>query len=160
GSLSASAEAGTPGQRAYGATAGVLHTLWDGRRDEMALLLDQRLDFGPLLGVYQSAQLNVDTGTAAVHKGARLTRFDLSLNSAPWTVLTVRGGVSHFEPIDTAAERSVAAADPALYIDNGYWRWWTGAGQALPWGLGLDEEISWTNAAGRFQPGLWRATLS
>ena len=160
GSLYVTAEAGTPGQRSYGVTAGLMHTLWDGRRDELALLLDQRLDFGALLGVYQSAQFNVDTGTAAVHKGARLTRFDLSLNSTPWEPLTLRGGVSHFEPIDTAAERSVAAVDPALYIDNGYWRWWTGAGQTMPWGLGLDEEVSWTNAAGRFQPGLWRATLS
>jgi len=160
GSLYASAEAGEPGKRSWGATAGVLHTLWDGRRDELAFLLDQRFDLGPMLGVYQSAQLDVDAGTAAVHKGARLTRFDLSMNSTPAERLTLRAGVSHFEPVDTAAERSVAAADPALYIDNGYWRWWTGAGQSLPWGLGLDEEISWTSTGGRFLPGLWRATLS
>ena len=160
GSVYVTAEAGTPGQRSYGVTAGVLHTLWDGRRDELAFLLDQRFDFGPLLGVYESAQFDTDTGTAAVHKGTRLTRFDLSLNSTPAELLTVRGGVSHFEPIDTAAERSLAGVDPSLYIDNGYWRWWTGAGQTLPWALGLDEEISWTNVAGRFQPGLWRATLS
>ncbi len=158
GSVYVSADAGTPGERSYGVTAGVLRTLWNGRPDELAFLLDQRADFGPLLGVYESAQ--IDAGDAAVHEGPRLTRFDLSLNSAPRENLTLRGGVNHFEPIDMAAERALSGMDPALYIDNGYWRWWTGSAQTLPWGLGLDEEISWTNTGGRFLPGLWRATLS
>lgn len=159
-SLYASFEAGSPGRASYAATAGVLHTLWLGKRDELALLIDQRMDFGPLLSLYETAQFDFNTGTAAVHKGTSLTRFDLSANSMPADWLTLRAGLSHFEPVDVAAERSLAEMDPALYIDNGYWRYWTGAGQTLPWGFGLDEELSWTHALARFQPGLWRATLS
>lgn len=159
-SVYASIEAGAMGRRSYAATLGALHTRWQGRADELAVLFDQRFDFGPLLGVYQTSQFDFNAGTAAVHKGTRLTRFDLSANSAvrPW--LTFRGGLSHFETIDVAAERSLAGIDPALYIDNGFWRYWAGSSQNLPWGLGLDEEVSWTNVRARFQPGLWRATLS
>lgn len=158
--LYAAAETGAPGRGSYGATLGALHTRWLGKADELALLLDQRFDLGPMLSVYQTAQFDFNAGTAAVHKGTRLTRLDLSVHSAPALWLGLRAGLNHFEPIDVAAERSLAGVDPALYIDNGYWRFWTGTSQTLPWGLGFDEEISWTNAAAKSQPGLWRVTAS
>ncbi len=159
GALYASAESGTPGQGSYAATLGVMHTLWLGKSDELALLFDQNFDFGPLLSVYQTAQVDVNDDAAKFHEGARLTRMDLSLNSNPGTWLTVRGGVNHFEPIDAAAERAFIGGTLPLVMDPGYWRFWTGSGQTLPAQLNLDEEISWTRTDGRLQSGRWRATL-
>jgi hypothetical protein len=160
GALYVSAESGRPGQRSYAAALGVMHTLWLGKPDELAALLDQNFDLGPSLSVYQTAQVNFNSGAARTHKSARLTRLDLSANSAANRWLTLRGGLGHFEPVDTAAERAFTGGDAPFEIDNGYWRWWAGAGQALPWSLGLDEEVSWTRSEGRLQPGLWRATAS
>ena len=159
GSLYASAETGTPGQGAYAATLGVMSTRWLGRSDELAVLLDQNFDLGPLLSAYQTAQFDFNNGAAKFHKGTRLTRLDLSLNSNVSRLLILRGGLSHFEPVDVAAERAVAGGNSIAAIDNGYWRFWAGGGQTLPWDLGLDEDISWTRTEGRMQPGLWRATL-
>jgi len=158
GALYASAESGRPGQGSYAAALGLLHTLWLGKPDELAALLDQNFDLGPSFSVYQTAQLNFNAGAARTHKSTRLTRLDLSVNSAPDKRLTLRGGLGHFEPVDTAAERAFTGGDASFFIDNGYWRWWAGSGQTLPWNLGLDEEISWTRTDGRLQPGLWRAT--
>ncbi|OGR81732.1 MAG: hypothetical protein A2X32_09625 [Elusimicrobia bacterium GWC2_64_44] len=158
GALYVSAESGRAGQGSYAATFGLLHTLWLGKPDELAALLDQNFDLGPSFSVYQTAQLNFNAGAAETHKNTRLTRLDLSVNSAPKTWLTLRGGLGHFEPVDTAAERAFTGGDASFFIDNGYWRWWAGSGQALPWNLGLDEEVSWTRSDGRLQPGLWRAT--
>lgn len=160
GALYGSFSAGSVGQGSYASTLGVMHTRWRGKADELAVLFDQRFDLGPRLWVYGSAQFNVDAGTAMVHKGIRTTRLDLSANSTLSSWLTLRAGMSHYEPIDIAAEREFAGRAPAAYIDNGYWRYWAGGGQALPWGLGLDEEISFMNAGGKFETGFWRATLS
>lgn len=158
GALYASAESGRPGQGSYAAALGLMHTLWRGEPDELAALLDQNFDLGPSLSVYQTAQFNFNSGAAKTHKNARLTRLDLSVNAAPGRGLTLRGGLGHFEPVDTAAERAFTGGDASFLIDNGYWRWWAGSGQALPWNLGLDEEISWTRNGGSLQDGLWRVT--
>ena len=159
GALYASSESGTPGQGSYAATLGVMHTLWLGKSDELALLFDQNFDLGPLLNVYQTLQVDVNDDAAQFHEGARLTRLDLSLNSNLKKWLTVRGGVNHFEPIDAAAERAFIGGGLPLVMDTGYWRFWTGSGQSLPAEFNLDEEISWTRIDGRLQPGLWRATI-
>ncbi|MFA6434662.1 MAG: hypothetical protein WCW52_08200 [Elusimicrobiales bacterium] len=159
GAVYAASETGSPGQGSYAATLGLMHTRWLGRSDELAALFDQNFDLGPLLSAYQTAQLDFNDGAAKFHKGARLTRLDLSLNSNLSGWLVLRGGFNHYEPVDAAADRAIAGEDSATAINNGYWRYWTGSGQTLPWNLGLDEEISWTRAEGRMQPGLWRATL-
>ena len=160
GSAYVSAESGTPGQGSYSATLGVLRTSWLGKPDELAALFDQNFDFGPILSVYETAQFDVNGGSATVHKGTRLTRFDLSLNSKLNDWLHLRGGLNHYEPIDVAAERAVAGGNSVATIDNGYWRFWTGSDQALPWNLTTDEEVSWTRSGGVLQQALWRATLT
>ncbi|MDD5210342.1 MAG: hypothetical protein PHV36_13200 [Elusimicrobiales bacterium] len=159
GAVYASAAKGTPGKGSYAATLGLMHTTWLGKSDELAALFDHNFDLGPLLSVYQTVQVDVNDDAAKFNEGARLTRMDLSANSTLKKWLTLRGGVNHYEPIDTAAERAFIGGDSLVNIDNGYWRWWVGSGQTLPWGLGLDEEISWTDTQGKMQPGLWRATL-
>jgi len=159
GSLYAAAEKGTPGQGSYAATLGVMHTTWLGKSDELAALLDQNFDLGPALSVYETAQVDFNAGAARTHKGARLTRLDVSLNSNVKKWLVLRGGLSHYEPVDVEAERAFIGGDAPFRIDNGYWRFWGGAMQTLPSDFGMDEEISWTRTEGKLQPGLWRATL-
>lgn len=159
GSLYATTARGTPGQGSYAATLGVMHTTWRGNPDELAVLFDQNIDFGPRLGIYQTAQLDFNNGAAKVHKGVRLTRLDVSINSTLSKWFMLRGGANHYEPIDAAAERAMMGGVPPFGIDNGYWRWWLGSGQTLPGNMGLDEEISWTRTGGQMQSGLWRATL-
>lgn len=159
-SLYASVLSGSPGQGSYASTLGVMTTRWRGKADELAVLFDQRFNLGPLLWVYGSAQFDVDAGTAQVHKGVRATRLDLSANSTPISWLSLRAGLNHYEPLDIAAEREFTGMDPAVYIDNGYWRYWVGGAQTLPWGLGLDEEITFMNTGSKFESSLWRMTLS
>ncbi|MBI5624084.1 MAG: hypothetical protein HY924_09915 [Elusimicrobia bacterium] len=155
----ATAEAGEPRKLYYTGTLGMLGTLYRGKPDEAALLYDQRADLGPKLNLLASLQFDFDAGAAQVREHGRLTRAHLAANSPVTGWLSLRAGADHFEPLDVDAERDLAGGSNA-YLDNGYWRAWTGASQSLPWGLELDEELSFTSAMQGFEPGLWRGRVS
>ncbi|MFA6317224.1 MAG: hypothetical protein WC943_07390 [Elusimicrobiota bacterium] len=155
----ATAEAGEPRKLYYTGTLGVLGTLYRGEPDELALLYDQRADLGPKLNLLASVQLDFDVGAAQVREHARLSRAHLAANAPVTGWLSLRAGADHYEPLDVDAERELAGGTNA-YLDNGYWRHWLGAGQALAWGIDLDEELSFTRSELGYAPGLWRGRVS
>lgn len=148
-------EAGELGRLYYSGTLGAFRTLYRGRGDELAAELDQRADLGPKLSLFSSAQADFDGGGAALRRGARLTRLNVNLNSPLTPELSFRAGTNHFEPLDTAADRELTRGS-TFYLNNGYWRHWVGAGQVLPAGFSLDEDLSFTDAQGAWTPGQWR----
>ena len=154
----ATLEKGAPRQLYYTGTLGVLGTLFRGHADELAALLDQRVDLGPKLNLQGSLQLDFDAGAAQVNKAPRLSRANLSANSPVTGWLSLRAGLDHYEPVDIAAERELAGGSNN-YLNNGYWRYWTGAAQSLPWAFTLDEDLSFTKGQTGFTPGLWRLSL-
>jgi hypothetical protein len=154
-----SIERGSPQSLYYAGTLGILRSYWEGRADELAALYDQRTNFGPKLNVNVSGQFNFNSGSAAVNKKGALTRGDVTVNSPITTWLSLRGGMNHYQPIDIAAERALAQGN-VTYLNNAYFRYWTGTGQTLPHNFQLDEELSWTKSNGATQPGYWRVSMS
>jgi len=152
------AEAGELRKLYYSGTLGLFRTLYRGRGDELAAELDQRADLGPKLNLFGSAQVDFDGGGAALHRGARLTRLNVNLNSPLTQELSLRAGTNHYEPLDTAADRELTSGS-TFYLNNGYWRHWVGAGQTLPAGFSLDEDLSFTDVQGVWTPGQWRLGL-
>lgn len=151
----ATSEAGESRKLYYTGTLGLMRTLYLGKADELAALWDARADLGPKLNLFSSLQLDVPTGAAVEHTGARLTRLNLNLNSPVAEKLSLRAGANHFEPLDTAVDRALAGGT-TFYLNNGYWRYWGGATQALPAGWRVDEDLTFTNTSGRWTPGQWR----
>ena len=151
----ATVEAGQVRRLYYSGTLGVMRTLYLGKGDELAALWDQRADLGPKLNIFSTMQFDRDTGAAVLHKGTRLTRLNLNLNSPATEHLSFRAGASHFEPLDTAVDRALAGGT-TFYLNNGYWRYWAGTTQALPGGWHLDEDLSFTDTSNQWLPGQWR----
>ncbi len=154
----ATVEAGEPRKLYYSGSVGALQTFYLSKRDELAALWDQRADLGPKLNVFSTLQFDFPAGSAVEHTGTRLTRANISLNSPVSDRLSARAGASHFEPLDTAVDRALAGGT-TFYLNNGYWRYWTGSGQILGPGWNLDEDLSFTNTVGAWTPGQWRLTL-
>lgn len=151
----ATVEAGELRRLYYSGTLGAMRALYLGKGDELAALWDQRADLGPKLSLFSTMQFDQDTGSAVLHKGTRLTRLNLNLNSQATERVTLRAGANHFEPLDTAADRALAGGT-TFYLNNGYWRYWGGASQSLPGGWQLDEDLTLTNTSNQWTPGQWR----
>jgi|CXWL01.1.fsa_nt_gi hypothetical protein len=143
----------------YMGTLGLMHSYYYNKPDELALLYDQRSDLGPKLNFFGTSQFNFNAGAAQVHTKPRMTRANAMLNSPLTTWLSLRAGANHYEPIDVNAERDLAGGNNG-YVNNGYWRYFTGSAQNMPGDISLDEDLSWTNTEGQFSQGLWRLTIS
>lgn len=154
-----SLETGEPRRFYLASTLGAMHTNYAGKADELALFYDQRADLGPKLNMYGTSQFNFNAGAAQEHTKPRLTRANIMLNSPLTQWVSFRAGANHYEPIDANAERDLAGGNNN-YINNGYWRYYGGSAQNLPWDIGLDEDLSFTNTQGQFSQGLWRVSLS
>lgn len=148
----------------YSGTAGILGSLYDGQADRLALLLDQRVGIGPLFTLYSTAELDFDVGGAQTRTGTNLTRLDVTAVSRMSPGLTFRAGVDHWKRPDNRAERDLLVYEDDRYFDNGYWRYWVGSDQGLPWNLRVSEEVSFINSDiydydPRWQVGLTRTGL-
>ncbi len=153
-------ETGDRKGRYYSGTVGLLGSAYEGQADRLALLIDQRAGFGPLLALYSTAEVDFDVGGAETHAGTRLTRLDVSAVSRPASSLTFRAGLDHWERPDNRAERNLLLIDDDRFFDNGYWRYWAGSDQALPLKLRLSEEISYIDSAtGEYDPH-WQIGLT
>src|SRR5262249_12316810 len=136
------AHAGMQRDLFYSGTLGVLGSIFEGKPDRCAILLDQRADFGPKLSFFSTSEVDFDIGaqetsTAPVH----LTRADLFAVSPITTFLTLRAGFDHYERPDTAAERDLLHFEDDRFFDRGYWRYWVGSSQLFPWEVRFDEEV-------------------
>ncbi|MFA6317220.1 MAG: hypothetical protein WC943_07365 [Elusimicrobiota bacterium] len=152
-------EKGSPRGFYYAGTLGVLGTSYRGRADELAFLFQQRADLGSRLGLTGSGQVDLDAGGGRLGRGPRLTRLNTVVESLLTEGLSLRAGADRYEPLDVAAERALSGGSTD-YLANNYWRYWLGGSQTLPWGLSVDEELSFTESMRTFAPGLWRVGLT
>ena len=156
----ATVEEGTRQKLYYTGTLGILGSLFDGKPDRVAILLDQRADLGPKLSLYSTSAVDLDAGGAEFRSGPRLSRIDLYGVSPLTSFLTLRAGFDHYERPDTAAERDLLPFADERFFDRGYWRYWVGGTQYLPLQLQLDEEVAFIDAPGEDFTPRWRATLT
>jgi hypothetical protein len=157
GAAYATAETGKRGRLYYSGTLGMMQTLYKGKADERALLYDQRADLSRLLNVYGTAKLNFNSSGSALNRGARFTQLDLYGISPLTSFFQLRGGMSHFERPDTRAERALGGPDN---FTSGYWRYWFGGSETLPWNLRADGEVSSFRSPESLSPTLWRVSVS
>jgi hypothetical protein len=153
-----SLEAGTRGRWYYSGTLGVLQSLFRGTRDELAVLYDQRSDFGPKLNLFGTSQINFDEGGGR-GAGTQLSRLNVYATSPLIPPVTLRAGIDRFERPDTRAERDLFGSNPNIPINITYRRYWVGADHALPIDLYLTEEVGFLDTGDSFSQSLWRVTL-
>jgi len=144
----------------YSGTAGILSSLYKGQTDRLALLFDQRAGIGPLFTLYSTAELDFDVGGAQTRTGTNLTRLDVTAVSRPSPGLTFRAGLDHWERPDNRAERDLLLYDDDRFFDDGYWRYWIGSDQGLPWKLRLSEEVSFIDSDTYNYDAHWRIGLT
>jgi hypothetical protein len=126
----------------YSGTVGLLGSLYEGDPDRLALLLDQRLSVGPRFSLFSTSEVDFDIGAMETRSGTRLTHLDLYADYRLTEALSLRAGLDHYERPDTEAERDLLRFQDDAFFDRGYWRYWVGASQALPWHLRLSGEIA------------------
>ena len=154
-------QAGQPGDNYYLGTVGFFQTLFRGSADEMAMLYDQRSDFGQLLNLMVSSQIDFNVGAAQVHaESARLTHLDVYAASPISSILTLRAGTNHYELPDTAAQRDLAGSGNLTPFDGGYWRHWVGGIERLPSDFQFNEELDLIRSANDETLGQVRGTIS
>ncbi len=145
----------------YSATTGALMSLYEGKYDRFALLLDQQATIDRF-SFYSTAEVDLDTGSALTASGARLTRFDFT-SSYRIGGTTLHGGLNHFSIPDTAAERDalgLLTIGPEEFLDDDTWRYTAGASHALTRKLSLDEQVSFIDSGSADDELLWRVGLT
>lgn len=140
--------AGRDTEKSYSATAGLLASLYKGKPDRLAFLLDQTARLGRLT-LLASSEVDVDIGGAEIRSGVRLTRLNLSTNFRLASAHVLRAGVDRYETPDTEAERNLV--DDLLLVDteffeDEYSRYWLGASHDLSDHWSLDERVSFTDS--------------
>ena len=135
--------AGPRDGRHYSGTVGLLNSYYKGELDRLALLFDQRAGLAKGLTLYSTAVVNFDVGASQTRSGTRLTQLDVSAVSEISSFLTLRAGVDHWERPDQRAERALVPFQDERFFDNGYWRYWVGSSQNMPWNLRLAEEVGY-----------------
>ncbi len=133
--------AGPRDGRHYSGTVGLLNSYYQGEIDRLALLFDQRAGLAKGLTLYSTAVVDFDVGASQTRNGTRLTQLDVSAVSELSSFLTLRAGVDHWERPDQRAERALLPFPDDRFFDNGYWRYWVGSSQNMPWNLRLAEEV-------------------
>jgi hypothetical protein len=144
----------------YSGTAGILATLYEGQSDRLALLFDQRAGVGPLFTLYSTAEIDFDVGGAQTRTGTNLTRLDVYAVSRLSSDLTFRAGLDHWQRPDNRAERDLLVYEDDRYFDDGYWRYWVGSDQGLPWNLRFFEEIAFIDSQTDDYDPQWRVGLT
>jgi len=156
-------ELGESAEWRYSTTAGVLASLYEGSPDRLALLWDQTGHFGQL-AFGSTSEVDVDVGGAETRKGTRFTRWNLYTSYPLLPFFTLRAGLDRYERPDTAVERDlVGFVDVDLnddIFDRGFWRYWVGGSQRLPWRLRLSEEVSFMDSEIDDYAARWQASLT
>lgn len=156
----ATLEAGDRAESHYLATAGLLGSLFEGKADRLALLVDQRAGLGPALSLYSTAEVNFDVGGADVRTGTRLTRLDTYAVSRISSSFTLRAGVDHWERADNRAERDLLVLEDPRLFDRGYWRYWIGGDHRLSRNWRLSEEVAFIDSPEYDYDPRWRVGLT
>ena len=159
------AEAGKPQDLYYSGTLGVLGSAYEGKFDRFALLLDQRADITSRVSVFSAAELDTGAGAGVreVRDGASLSHIDAYALATVTSFLTLRAGLDHYERPPTRVEVDLLpsiAGEEDRFFDRGYWRYFVGGTESLPWRLRLDEEIAFIDAPGEDYTPRWRVSLT
>jgi hypothetical protein len=152
--------AGPRDGRHYSGTVGMLNSYYDGQIDRLAMLLDQRAGLGHGLTLYSTAVVDFDIGASEMRSGTRLTQLDVSAVSQLSSFLTLRAGVDHWERPDHQAENALLPFQDERFFDNGYWRYWVGSSQNIPWNLRLYEEVGFINSDTVSGDVRWQVSLT
>jgi hypothetical protein len=156
----ATLETGNRDGRYYLGTLGLLGSLYKGQANSLALLFDQRAGLGASLTLYSTAEVDFDIGGAETRTGTRLTRLDVFAVSKLSSFLTLRAGLDHWERPDNRAERDLLVIEDDRLFDRGYWRYWIGSDQGLPWNLRLSEEVALIDSPDYDYDPRWRVGLT
>jgi len=152
---------GTRADRYYSGTLGILASMWKGDFDRCALLGDQHLGFDSKLFLDLAFQVDFDVGAGAVNTGTHLTQLDFVATGRLSDAISLRGGVDHYETLDTAAVRdSLLLIDPTPILDSGNWRYWGGFSARVRRDLRLDGEVSMIDSDATGETWHWYATLT
>ena len=157
-------ETGPRDGRYYSGTVGLLNSYYDGSFDRLALLIDQRAGLGRGFTLYSTAAVDFDIGASETQMGTRLTQLNVSAVSELSSFLTLRAGVDHWERPDHEAERDLLPFQDERFFDDGYWRYWIGSSQNLPWRLRFSEDVGYIDSDTvdgdvRWQVGVTRSGL-
>lgn len=156
----ATVEAGRRGASYYSGTVGLLSTYYEGAVDRLALLLDQRVGLGSGFTLYSTAEVDLDAGAAETRDGVSLTRLDVFAEAKLSSSIRLRAGADHWERPDNEAERDLLTIDDERFFDAGYWRYWVGSSQKLPWDLQLYEEVSLIDSDNTDDTARWQVRLT
>lgn len=137
----ATVAAGKPDELRYSGTVGLLGSLYKGKTDRLALLLDQRFSVAGRFHVYSSTAVDFDAGAAEAHGGTRFTRENLHAIWQAAQFLDLKAGYDRYERPDTAAERDAFELPSSVLEDLRYGRTWAGATFRLPFHLELGGEV-------------------
>jgi hypothetical protein len=144
----------------YSGAVGLLNSYYKGDIDRLVLLFDQRAGWGKGLTLYSTAVLDFDVGASQTRRGTRLTQLDVSAVSELSSFLTLRAGVDHWERPDHQAENVLLPFQDERFFDNGYWRYWAGSSQNMPWNLRLYEEVGYINSDTVSGSVRWQVSLT
>jgi hypothetical protein len=152
--------AGPRDGRHYFGTVGLLNSYYQGEIDRLALLFDQRVGLARDLTLYSTAVVDFDVGAAQSRTGTRLTQLDVSAIWELSSFLTLRAGMDHWERPDQQAQRALVPFPDDRFFDNGYWRYWVGSSQNLPWNLRLAEEVGFIQSDTADGDGRWQVSVT
>lgn len=126
----------------YGATVGVLGSVFEGEPDRCSLLLLQEADIGSRLGVKVGSELNTDAFDTGAVDAFQLARLNVCTESPLFSFLTLRAGVDHVKRPDTRTSRGDGLAGEDRMMRVGSWRYWVGCRQSLPGRVEIDGEVA------------------
>ncbi len=153
-------EAGERNRRYYSGTLGLLGSLYDGQTDRLAILWDQKADLGSRTHLYGTLELDMGIADTPTQTGAQLTRLDYYVTTQLTRVLTLRGGIDHWERPDTQAERARLGFADDRFFDTGYWRYWIGGQQRILSHWTASQEISLMDSTTSDTYTHWRLGLA
>jgi len=146
--------------RHYSGTVGLLNSYYDGELDRLALLFDQRAGLARGLTLYSTVAVDFDVGASETRAGTRLTQLDVFAVSELSSFVTLRAGADHWERPDHQAQRDLLPFEDERFFDDGYWRYWVGSSQKLPWSLRLYEEVGYIDSDTIDGDVRWQASVT
>lgn len=149
---------GASGFRTWG-TLGVVADYFKGNLDRLALLWEERVDFGAPVSFLLSAEGDKRVDDSQDQPSTQLTRLNVSAVWSPWKSCSLRGGVDRGQSeIIRPSQRVNGAGGTATPAD--YLRRWAALSQSLGWGWRAEGDVSFYQTASDDSPPLWRGGLT
>lgn len=152
------------GERAglhYKGTLGVLGTMFQGKPDRFAYLLEQRVALGSRVSLHLDSELDIDVTASDPLGFLRFTRTSFQTVTPVSSSLTVRAGFDQRRRPDTHAERDLLPSENDRLFEKASRRYWLGGSYRLPWNFRVQGELSYAGGPGEEDLNeRWRVSLS